>query len=145
MKNIIIILLIYFFYSSCEEDKPEFIKSKAIGGLFLLKNPPKEDSLVKNLVKKFLLNNSKKNLKRMPDIDFYRYTSDTKYFLNHKEDDPSGLSLGEEQLSFYEEEKIAVFSISKCENDNANLIGELRFYNEYGNFYRPDTIIFKCY
>lgn len=141
MKNILLLLFLTFI--SCN-NKTEFIQSKAIGNLFLLRNPPKEDSLTKKLIRNFLLKNPPKYANQLNRIDFYIYTSNTKYFLDHEEDDPSGLSLGEEQLSFYDDDRIAVFSIGKCKKDTTKLVGELRFFNEYGNFYKPDTLIYKC-
>jgi hypothetical protein len=122
---------------SCEEKKTEFIQSKAIPDVFLLKNLPREDSLIKEIIKKFLLKNPPKK-----DIYFFEYNWKTKYFINNKEDYSGGLS-GEE-LGFYPDAQIGVFIISKCKNDTTKLVGKLRFYNKYGNYYKPDTIIYKC-
>lgn len=47
MKKIIGIFLLLIFFS-CEKEKTEFIQSKVVGNLFLIKNPPKSDSLLKN-------------------------------------------------------------------------------------------------
>ncbi|OXA90189.1 hypothetical protein [Flavobacterium hibernum] len=143
MKKTLIIITIMLLFFSCTK-KTEFIKSKTIADLFLLKNPPQEDSLVKKLVKDFLLKNPPKYKNKINRIDFYIYNSDTKYFLDHGEDNPSGLSLGEQQLNFYNNYRIAIFSISKCKNNEKRLVGELQFDNKYGDFYKPDTIIYKC-
>ncbi|MWB96623.1 hypothetical protein GON26_19850 [Flavobacterium sp. GA093] len=144
MKIYILISVIVLSIISCNR-KTEFVQSKAVGDLFLLKNPPKEDSLVKSLIKYFLLKNLlSKTKKQLPQIDFYRYTSDTKYFLNHKEDGSSGLSLGEEQLSFYINDKIACFIVSKCKDDTTKLVGRFHFYGNKGNKSELDTIIYKC-
>ena len=58
MKKLIIIILgcLLFF---CKDNKTEFIESKSIGGLILLKNPPTQDSLVKRQLIAFLLKNLK--------------------------------------------------------------------------------------
>lgn len=142
MKNIFLFLILIFIISC--NNKTEFIQSEVIGNLFLLKNPPKEDSLTKKIIRDFLLKNPPKYTNQLNRTDFYLYTSNTKYFIDHKEDDPSGLSLGEEQLSFYDSDRIAVFSIGKCKNDTTKLVGELHFDNKYGNFYKPDTLIYNC-
>lgn len=144
MKNLHIILAAALLLSACEEKKTKFVQSKTIVDLFLLKNPPKEDSLVKKLVKDFLLKKHPKYTNETNRIDFYIYNSDTKYFLDHEENSSTGLSLGEEQLNFYNKYRIAIFSITKCKYNEKKLVGELQFDNKYGNFYSPDTIIYKC-
>ncbi|WP_052480260.1 hypothetical protein [Flavobacterium hibernum] len=143
MKKIILILFILIIIS-CGEKKTEIIKSNIYSTLFLLKDLPEDDSLVKKMIVNFLLKNPPEVKNKFGHANFYKYTSDTKYFLNNKEDDPTGLSLGEEQLSFYNDEKIAYFVISQCKDDSTKLVGELKFYNQWGNFFKSDTIIYKC-
>lgn len=143
MKKIILILFILIIIS-CGKEKTEFIKSKAIGNLFLLKNPPREDSLVKKIIINFLVKNPPKYTSMLGGTSFYKYTSDTKYFLNNKEDDPTGLSLGEEQLSFYVDDQIAYFSFIKCKNDTSQIVGRLHFYGTNNMLSQIDTIIHKC-
>jgi hypothetical protein len=140
MKKIIFIIVLIVLFS-CEEKKPEFIQSKTITNLILLKNPPKEDSLTKNLIKYFLLKNPPKHEKTNSTF-FYKYSSNTKYFLNHKED-PGGFS--SEELNMYQDDDgIGVFGFIKCEKDSSKKVGIIRFYDKYGSFYKPDTIINKC-
>ena len=81
-----IIIIALLFLLSCKEEKVEFVQSRAIPALILIKNPPKSDSLLKTQIIDFLMKNSLKSdfmLKLKPEkgIHFYRYTSDTKYFL----------------------------------------------------------------
>lgn len=134
--SIIAIIIILFF---CWNGKIEFVQSKVRTNLFLIKNPPKNDSLLKKEITLFLIKTHSKN-DSVPKL-FYRYSWNTKYFLDHEED-PGGFS--SEELINYPEDNIANFIISKCENDKTKLVGELRFYNEWGDHYKPDTIIYKC-
>lgn len=122
-KITISIILLIIIICFCWNGKTEFVKSKTIGGLYLIKNPPK---------------NYSKTQKQFTQIDFYRYSWNTKYFLDHEEDPGGFLS---EELSYYSEDNLATFIVSKCDNDTTKLVGELRLYN---NFYQPDTIVYKC-
>lgn len=141
MKKIIGIFILLIFFS-CKKEKAEFIQSTTIKNLFLLKNPPIQDSLIKKEIKLFLLKNPPKYGK-INSTFFYKYSSNTKYFLEHDED-PGGFS-SEELHMYQDDDGIAVFMVNKCKNDTTKLVGELRYYNEkYGNFYQPDTIVFKC-
>lgn len=142
MRNIILFTVIICRFS-CEEKKPEFVQSKAIKNLFLLKNPPAEDSLVKKEIRLFLLKNPHFYDKREDyDARFYEYTWGTSYFLDNEEDDGGPTSI--HFLDRYDDSEISSFSISRCENDTTKLVGKLRFYNKYGDSYKPDTIIGKC-
>ena len=47
-------------------------------------------------------------------------------------------------IALYNDEKIAYFVISQCKDDSTKLVGELKFYNQWGNFFKSDTIIYKC-
>lgn len=142
MKKIFLLLCLIFVFVSCKEEKTEFIESKTMN-LFLLKNLPKENYLVKKEIKLFLLNNPQlyKNKKHYY-LSFYEYTSGTSCFLENKEDDGGPTSM--HFLDNYEENSIASFIIVKCEVDTTKLVGKLRFDNKYGNHYQPDTIIGKC-
>ena len=73
-KSKIIIALLFLL--SCKEEKVEFVQSRAIPALILIKNPPKSDSLLKTQLVNFLIKNQPK--KR---IHFYKYTFDTIYFI----------------------------------------------------------------
>jgi len=50
MRKIILIIMVMFLFSCQEEKKMEFIHSKAIKSLFLIKNPPSSDSLLKIVI-----------------------------------------------------------------------------------------------
>ena len=135
-----IIITALLFLLSCKEEKIEFVQSRAIPALILIKNPPKSDSLLKTQLVNFLIKNQPK--KR---IHFYRYTWDTSYFIENKEDTDGGFS--DNSLFDYPEDKIATFFISKCEKDSTKLVGELYFYGNAGfedSITEIDTLIYYC-
>jgi len=136
-SKIIIIVLLFLF--SCKEEKVEFVQSRAIPALILIKNPPKSDSLLKTQLVNFLIKNQPK--KR---IHFYRYTSDTKYFIENEGDDTGGFS--QNSITDYIEENMAVFEISKCEKDSTKLVGELYFCGnaDFSHKTEIDTLIYHC-
>ena len=145
-SKIIIIALLFLF--SCKEEKIDFVQSRAIPALILIKNPPKSDSLLKTQIIDFLMKNSLKSdylskIQPKKGIHFYRYTSDTKYFIENEGDDTGGFS--QNSIIDYSDEEIASFVISKCEKDTTKLVGKLFFYNMKGkNPYKPDTLIYHC-
>ena len=120
MKSLMIIFLSILFFS-CNR-KVEFVQSKVTSNLFLIKNPTEYQ-------------------KEPFHINFYKYTYNTKYFINNLPD-PGGFS--SEELINYPEDNISNFIVTKCDNDTTKLVGELRFYNQWGNHFKPDTIIYKC-
>ena len=135
-SKIIITALLFLF--SCKEEKVEFVQSRAIPALILIKNPPKSDSLLKTQIIDFVKENYYKER-----IHFYRYTSDTKYFIENEGDNTGGFS--QNSIIDYSDEEIASFVISKCEKDTTKLVGKLFFYNMKGkNPYKPDTLIYHC-
>ena len=144
-----IIIIVLLFLLSCKEEKIEFVQSRAIPHFFLIKNPSKDDFLLRNQIIDFLMKNSLKSdfmLKIQPKkgIHFYRYTSDTKYFIENEGDDTGGFS--QNSITDYIEENMAVFEISKCEKDSTKLVGELYFCCNAG-FSRKteiDTLIYHC-
>ena len=101
------------------------------------KNLPHQDSLIK---KEFII---AENFYQK-QIFFYRYTWDTSYFIENKEDTDGGFS--DNSLSDYPEDKIATFFISKCEKDSTKLVGELYFYGNAGFSSKReiDTLIYHC-
>ena len=113
------------FLLSCKEEKIEFVQSRAIPALILIKNPPKSDSLLKTQIIDFVKENYYKER-----IHFYRYTSDTKYFIENREDNTGGFS--QNSIIDYSDEEIASFVISKSEKDTTKLVGKLFFYNMKG-------------
>lgn len=145
MKNLFLLLLISVIFFSCEEKKIEFIKSEPIGNLILLKNLPEEDSLIKNQISYFILKNYKKYDKSITYFSFYRYTTDTKFFLKNREDISGGVS--NHELNDYPEDELAYYLISKCENDSTQLVGKFHFYGLRGSINgqnKSDTLIYKC-
>ena len=136
-SKIIIIVLLFLF--SCKEEKVEFVQSRAIPALILIKNPPKSDSLLKTQIIDFVKENYYKER-----IHFYRYTSDTKYFIENRGDNTGGFS--QNALYDYPEDDIAVFEISECKKDSTKLVGELYFYGNAGFSSKReiDTLIYHC-
>ena len=136
-SKIIITALLFLF--SCKEEKIEFVQSRAIPALILIKNPPKSDSLLKTQIIDFVKENYYKER-----IHFYRYTSDTKYFIENRGDNTGGFS--QNALYDYPEDDIAVFEISECKKDSTKLVGELYFYGNAGFSSRReiDTLIYHC-
>ena len=134
-----IIIIVLLFLLSCKEEKVEFVQSKAIPALILIKNPSKNDSLLKTQIIDFVKENYYKER-----IHFYRYTSDTKYFIENRGDNTGGFS--QNALYDYPEDDIAVFEISECKKDSTKLVGELYFYGNAGFSSRReiDTLIYHC-
>ena len=155
-SKIIITALLFLF--SCKEEKIEFVQSKVKPSTFLLKNLPRDDKFIKEEIKSFLSKNLPhqnsliKNKKKFiiaenfyqKQIFFYRYTWDTSYFIENKEDTDGGFS--DNSLFDYPEDKIATFFISKCEKDSTKLVGELYFYGNAGfsSKVEIDTLIYHC-
>ena len=134
-----IIIIVLLFLLSCKEEKIEFVQSRAIPALILIKNPPKSDSLLKTQIIDFVKENYYKER-----IHFYRYTSDTKYFIENEGDDTGGFS--QNSITDYTEDDIATFFISKCEKDTTKLVGKLYFYGNAGfsSKVEIDTLIYHC-
>lgn len=104
--------------------------------LILVKNSPKEELKLKSEIKKYLENNFPKD----EVIYIYMYSYSTSYFVDNEEE-KSGM-MSSHFLSEYEKD----FGIGQffVEEECPNQWGELRYYDKYGNFYEPDTIIGKC-
>ena len=141
MKNRVLVFFVMLILLSCKEEKVEFVQSRAIPALILIKNPPKSDSLLKTQIIDFLqANNSGKKY-----FSFYHYTSNTYYFLENKEETTGGFS--QNALYDYPEDDIAVFEISECKKDSTKLVGELYFYGNAGlegSKREIDTLIYHC-
>lgn len=130
---------------SCGEGKKtEFVQSEAMQNLFLLKNPPNDDSLTKQVIKDFLLKSPDfYNKKDYYNAIFYKYTSNTSYFIDNKEYD----GFGAKSLSTCNNDHLGSFIISKCERDSTKLVGELYYDGLNGSDYGQkeiDTLIYKC-
>lgn len=132
MKYFILIGII--FISSCKEKKIEFIESK-IYPLYLVKNIPKNDSILKNEILKVVINDS------VEYANFYEYTWSTSYFIDNEESSGFGAKVLE---TYQKENGICLYYYESCKNDSLKQVGIIRYYEKYGNFYEPDTIIGKC-
>ena len=139
MKNRVFVFFVMLIMFSCKEEKIEFVQSRAIPALILIKNPPKSDSLLKTQIIDFVKENYYKER-----IHFYRYTSDTKYFIENRGDNTGGFS--QNALYDYPEDDMAVFEISECKKDSTKLVGELYFYGNAGFSSKReiDTLIYHC-
>ncbi len=133
MKKFLIVLVIICF-SSCKEKKTEFIKSN-VYPLYLVKNIPKNDSILKDEIEKFVIND------RVEYADFYEYTWSTSYFIDNEESSGFGAKILE---TYQKENGICFYYYKSCRNDSLKKVGTIRYYEKYGNFYEPDTIIGKC-
>ena len=60
MKNGVFVFFVMLILFSCKEEKIEFVQSRAIPALILIKNPPKSDSLLKSQLVNFLIKNQPK-------------------------------------------------------------------------------------
>ena len=140
MKNRVFVFFVMLILFSCKEEKVEFVQSRAIPALILIKNPPKNDSLLKTQVIDFV----KENYYR-ERIHFYRYTSNTYYFLENKEETTGGFS--QNALYDYPEDELAFFLVSKCKKDTTKLVGRFHFYGNAGlegSKREIDTLIYHC-
>ena len=156
MKNRVLVFFVMLILLSCKEEKVEFVQSKVKPSTFLLKNLPRDDKFIKEEIKSFLSKNLPHQdslIKKefiiaenfyQKQIFFYRYTWDTSYFIENKEDTDGGFS--DNSLFDYPEDKIATFFISKCEKDSTKLVGELYFYGNAGFSSKReiDTLIYHC-
>lgn len=124
MKHIALFLVMIFFFS-CKEKKIEFIQSETIGNLILIKNPPKNDSLIKKEIEIFFTKNPPK-YSIENTIYIYKYSSNTEYFLTNDEDD-GGPTSSHFLSNYQDEDGIAVLMIKKYEKDTTKLVGELKF------------------
>lgn len=140
MKNLYMLIAVVLFLNSCTEKKTEFIQSNVRSNLFLIKNPPKSNSLLKKEIIFFLIKKPPEIEKFEYYIDFYKYTYDTKYFLKNEEYD----GFGAETLSQYNKDLIASFNLSHCKNDTTKYVGELYYYGVNFNLQQIDTLIYKC-
>jgi len=137
MKKIFFLILVIFI--SCNR-KMEFIQSETIPSLILVRNSIENDSLLKNQLISFIIKNHHKNR-----IQFYKYTWDTSYFLDNKEDIDGGFS--DNALYDYPEDNIADYFVLKCEEDTTKLVGRFHFYGNAGLKGKKreiDTLIYHC-
>ena len=137
MKKIFFLILVIFI--SCNR-KMEFIQSETIPSLILVRNSIENDSLLKNQLISFIIKNHHKNR-----IQFYKYTWNTSYFLDNKEDIDGGFS--DNALYDYPEDNIADYFVLKCEEDTTKLVGRFHFYGNAGLKGKKreiDTLIYHC-
>lgn len=131
----IILLLAGVLILSCKNKNTVFFYSKEMN-LILIKNLPKDISILKIEIKKYLIE------RKVRYAQIYEYSSNTKYFLENIEDDGGPTSM--HFLSNYQKkEGIALFDVKEYENDSIQEIGIIRYYEKYGDFYTPDTIYIK--
>ena len=74
-----ILLLFLVVFLSCEGGKVEFVESKAIEGLVLVKNLSQSPDKVKKAIIEYI-----KNQKGKDFMEFYEYSSSTKAFIERE-------------------------------------------------------------
>lgn len=154
MWKFILIIVFFSFLINCTNNradkKIEFIQSAVYPKLFLLRNIPTTDSLMKTEIKLFLFKDQnikdfgQKKGRNYYVVDFYKYTDGTSYFLNNKED--SG-GFSSEELMDFQEDEIANFIITKCKSDTTKLVGRFHYYGLKGSsngIREIDTLIYHC-
>ena len=135
MKKIVLFAIMFLFLIACKEKKVEFIESKAIKGLVLVKNLPKSPYETKKLIIEYVKNQKEKDF-----IEFYEYSSNTKAFVENKR---IGGYFREYIHHYQEENGICVFYIGEYNEDTLKQVGVIRHYGKYGDFYTPDTIYIR--
>ncbi|WP_162903128.1 hypothetical protein [Taibaiella koreensis] len=138
-SDLVLFIVLISSVLSCRTNKSPIIQT-AVGNYYLIKNPPQDKELLKKMIGNFVHQRMKQH-KDMSYEYFYRYSSNTSYFIDHKPD-PGGHSSFE--FDNYDEDKIATFGLFKCEKDTTKQLGELRFFNQWGNYYQPDTLFNPC-
>lgn len=146
--SIIIALIVVVFSCATKKESMEIIQSNVMSNLYLIKNPPKRDSILKKDIIRFLIKNPPKKDANVV-VSFYKYTeyddflgmrNGTSHFIDNLPD-PGGFS--SEELENYKEDKVASFVVSKCEKDTTKFIGEFFFYKDKYNR-EKDTLLYKC-
>ena len=135
MKKIVLFAIMFLFLIACKEKKVEFIESKAIKGLVLVKNLPKSPYETKKLIIEYVKNQKEKDF-----IEFYEYSSNTKAFVENKR---IGGYFREYIHHYQEENGICVFYTGEYNEDTLKQVGVIRYYGKYGDFYTPDTIYIR--
>lgn len=155
VSSILVVLLLSFVIDKLFFTKMEFIQSKVYYNLYLVKNPLKDNEIIK----KALVEKIKSHLKTEHKIGkkleytkgndfiyFYEYggmtfgfigEAGTQYFIDHEEDFGGFVS---EELGMYQEYRMAEFNFKPCTKDITLLCGELNLYDE-GKLIKTDTII----
>ena len=105
MKKIVLFAIMFLFLIACKEKKVEFIESKAIKGLVLVKNLPKSPYETKKLIIEYVKNQKEKDF-----IEFYEYSSNTKAFV---ENERTGGYFREYIHHYQDENGICVFYIGE--------------------------------
>ncbi len=142
--------------------KMEFIQSNVYPNLYLVKNEIKNRDSLNSIIKKrvvekidlnFIANGKKytENTHKAPyaALAFYNYSKSsrlsvfqdygTAYFIDHEED-LGGFSV--EDLSMYQNEKLATFNIHPYKKDSTQYYGVLEYYRN-GNVMKTDTIVLQ--
>ncbi len=134
-----LIACLTFLLPSCGSDHTKFIPT-TVSNYYLIQNPPKDKRALIQKIAAFIQDKRKKGNYRS-DSYFYQYSRNTAYFIRHKPDPGGHFS---EDFDFYEQDKVASFGLMPCPNDSLKQIGLLRFFNNWGNYYQPDTLFNGC-
>lgn len=140
--------------------KMEFIQSKAIPNLYIVKNPLENKDSLRNEIKRIVLKNVTNQIEKYKrtkqndsvvdviyTVDFYEYSkgsvfipfgdAGTYYFIENEED-PGGFSV--EVLDMYPKYHIAQFNLKFCKNDTTCYFGTIDYYKNW-DIIKTDTII----
>ena len=146
--KILNILLLLLTITSCNKAKTQFISldhmtftnsyyknSVRISYYVLIDNPAAEDKILKTEIIQFVKNRLRNN-RALTEVNtaslnfvFYKKTSNTSYFIGHKEN--SG-GLVSDEISHFKEDYIATYYVSKC---NGGTIQKIYMYD------RPEEVI----
>ncbi|WP_288898697.1 hypothetical protein, partial [uncultured Capnocytophaga sp.] len=105
--------------------------------------PLNDISLKKNI--EIFIKQKYNHIKQEKSVDFYKYTGETDYFLDNKEDIDGGFS--DNALYDYPEDNIADYFVLKCKEDTTKLVGRFHFYGNAGLKGKKreiDTLIYHC-
>jgi hypothetical protein len=163
----IVLLVTFNLVNSLFFTKMEFIPSKVIPNLYIVKNVEENKDSINNKLKKIVLekvnreviNQTYKYRSINPNdsivelkytIDFYEYSkgsvfipfndAGTCYFIENEED-PAGFVV--EVLDMYCKYHIAKFNLKFCRNDTINYFGTIDYYKNL-EITKTDTLINLC-
>lgn len=157
---VLTILINHLFFKNME-----FTQSEVYPNLYLVKYPIKYKDSIHKVIEKIVLekvntefldnNGANEFSKKLPEVSyhirFYEYYTGTPFFVPfgeagtvhfiENEEDPGGFS--SEELSHYNEYRIAEFNLEYCKNDTLNFVGRLSYYQGL-DVIKTDTIINQC-
>jgi hypothetical protein len=153
--SILVVLLLSFVINKMFFTNMEFIQSKVYYNLYIVKNPVKDNEIIKKAIVEKIKSHLKTEHKIGQKLEytkgndfiyFYEYVgasfsflseAGTEYFIDHEEDLGGFVS---EELGMYQEYRMAEFYYKPCTKDTTLICGELDLFHE-GEFVKTDTLI----